>query len=130
MSKMKNIALWVLQALLALLFLLMGSQKLMGEAETAANFARWGYPGFMLYLIGFLEVAGGIGLLVPKLSGLAAAGLVGLMIGAIFTHLSHSEYSMAPVPVVVGIIAAVIAYFRNPLALLRHGTNQEKASSQ
>jgi uncharacterized membrane protein YphA (DoxX/SURF4 family) len=118
MSKYFNIASWVFQVLLAILFIMMGSQKLMGEAEVTANFARWGMPGFMLTAIGALEIAGGLGLLIPKLAGLAAVGLIGIMIGALFTHLSHGEMDMAPVPLVVMVLLAVIVYVRNPIALL------------
>jgi uncharacterized membrane protein YphA (DoxX/SURF4 family) len=118
-SKYTNIASWVFQVLLAALFIMMGAQKLIGEAEVTANFARWGLPGFMLFVIGAFEVAGGIGLLIPKLAGLAAAGLIGIMVGALFTHLSHGEMDMAPVPVVVMVVLAVIVYLRNPISLLR-----------
>lgn len=127
MSKYLNIGSWVLQILLAVLFVMMGAQKLMGEAEVVANFARWGMPSFMLPLIGALEVAGGVGLLIPRLAGLAAAGLIPIMIGALFTHLSHSEMDMAPVPFVVLMILAVIAYVRNPLAILKKTTETPAA---
>lgn len=119
MSKYTNVVSWVFQILLAALFIMMGAQKLMGEAEVTTNFARWGLPGFMLFVIGALEVAGGIGLLIPKLAGLAATGLIGIMVGALFTHLSHGEMDMAPVPVVVMVVLAGIVYLRNPLVLLR-----------
>lgn len=98
---------------------MMGSEKLMGEAEVTANFARWGMPSFMLTVIGALEISGGLGLLIPKLAGLAAVGLIGLMIGALFTHLSHGEMSMAPMPLIVMVLLAFIVYVRNPIALLR-----------
>lgn len=127
MSKYLNIGSWVLQILLAVLFVMMGAQKLMGEAEVAANFARWGMPSLMLTLIGALEVAGGIGLLIPRLAGLAAAGLIPIMIGALFTHLSHGEMDMAPVPFVVLAILAMIAYVRNPLAILKRTTETPAA---
>ncbi|MBX3295791.1 MAG: DoxX family protein [Acidobacteria bacterium] len=128
MSKYVNIGSWILQILLAVLFIMMGAQKLMGEAEVAANFVRWGMPSFMLPLIGALEVAGGLGLLIPRLAGLAAAGLIPVMIGALFTHLSHGEMDMAPVPFVVLIVLAVIAYVRNPLAMLKK-TSESPAQS-
>ena len=101
MSKGKSIASWIIQVLIAGLFFMMGSQKLMGEAEVTANFDRWGIPGFMLYVIGTLEVLGAIGLFIPRLAGLAASGLILLMVGALFTHLTHGEYGMALLPVAV-----------------------------
>lgn len=116
MSKYANIGSWIIQVVLALLFLMMGGQKLVGGTEAAANFARWGYPGFMAFLIGALEVLGAAGLLIPRLAGLAAIGLIVIMLGAIYTHLSHAEYGMAPVPLVVMVLLGVVVYFRRPLA--------------
>ncbi|CAN5353966.1 hypothetical protein BH20ACI2_BH20ACI2_24760 [soil metagenome] len=115
MSKGKSIASWIIQVLIAGLFLMMGSQKLMGEAEMTANFVKWGMPGFMLYVIGTLEVLGAIGLFIPRLAGIAATGLILLMVGALFTHLIHGEYGMALMPVAVMAMLAVVAYLRNPL---------------
>lgn len=116
MSKYANVGSWIVQVLLALLFLMMGGQKLMGAEEAAANFARWGYPGFMIYLIGTFEVLGAIGLLIPRLASLAALGLIVIMLGAVYTHISHGEYSMAPVPLVVLLLLGVVAYLRRPVA--------------
>ena len=116
MKNKGNIVSWIIQVLIAGLFLMMGSQKLMGEAEVTANFVKWGLPGFMLYVIGTLEVLGAIGLFIPRLAGLAASGLILLMVGALFTHLTHGEYGMAPVPVAVMAMLAVVAYLRNPLS--------------
>jgi len=115
MSKGKSIASWIIQVLIAGLFLMMGSQKLMGEAEMTANFVKWGMPGFMLYVIGTLEVLGAIGLFIPRLAGLAATGLILLMVGALFTHLIHGEYGIALMPVAVMAMLAVVVYLRNPL---------------
>lgn len=126
MSKGKSIASWIIQILIAAMFFMMGGQKLMGEAEVTANFARWGFPGFMQYIIGFFEVAGAIGLLIPRLAGLAASGLILIMIGALGTHLSHSEFNMAPVPVVVSLLLGVVAYVRSPLAIF--GNRKESAA--
>ncbi|MGD9629634.1 MAG: DoxX family protein [Pyrinomonadaceae bacterium] len=112
MTKGKSIISWIIQILIAALFLMMGGQKLMGEAEVTANFARWGFPSFMQYIIGFFEVLGAVGLLIPRLAGLAATGLILILIGALATHLMHSEFGMAPVPVAVMILLGVVVYLR------------------
>ena len=114
-SKAKNIVGWVLQILLGVLFALSGAQKLMGEAEVAANFERWGYPDWFLMLTGVLELLGAIGLLIPMTAGLAASGLVLLMLGAAWTHLSNNEGLFALVPLVFAALLAVVAYMRWPL---------------
>ncbi len=72
--------------LMALLFIGSGIMKLIGGAEVAKQFAAWGYPSWFHTVIGGLEVAGAIGLFIPKLRALAIYGLIGLMVGAIYTH--------------------------------------------
>lgn len=122
MSKGKKIAAWGLQILLAALFAMAAMPKLTGDAETAANFERWGMPDKMYLLIGALELAGAVGLLIPRLAGLAAVGLFLIMGGALFTHVRHGEFSMAPVPLVFMILLAVVAFLRNPLTSLFAGS--------
>lgn len=80
--------------LLAVIFLLSGGAKLAGLDFEIEAFQRWGYPLWFMYLIGSIEVAGGIGLLFRKLSALAAAGLALMMVGAVATHVLHAEWGM------------------------------------
>src|SRR6187549_731995 len=83
-----NITLWTLQLLLAAAFAFGGINKLLGlQQEMVDNFAKLGIGVWFRQLIGVLELAGGIGLLIPRLSGLAALGLAGVMVGAVFIHL-------------------------------------------
>lgn len=117
MSKGKTIVSWIIQILLAGLFVMSSLPKLTGDAETIANFERWGMPGKMYLVIGAFELLGAIGLVIPRLAGLAAAGLILIMAGALVTHLTHNEMSMAPVPLVVMILLGVVVYLRNPLKI-------------
>lgn len=117
MSKGKTIVAWILQILLAGLFVMSSLPKLTGDAETIANFERWGMPGKMYLVIGAFELLGAIGLVIPRLAGLAAAGLILIMAGALVTHLTHNEMSMAPVPLVVMILLGAVVYLRNPLKI-------------
>ena len=115
-SKAKNIVGWVLQILLGVFFIALSAvPKLMGEAEVAANFERWGYPGWFLLVTGVLELLGGIGLLIPMTAGWAASGLVLVMLGAAWTHISHNEGLVVLVPLVFLALLAVVAYVRWPL---------------
>ena len=84
----------VLSVLLALIFLVSGGLKLAGAEFELVAFERWGYPLWFMYLTGAIEVAGGIGLLVPRLSALAATCLGMLMMVAIATHVVHAEWGM------------------------------------
>ena len=82
-----SITLWGLQIVLALQFVLSGFLKLGGSQDMVSMFTTIGVGQWLRYLIGTIEIAGAIGLLIPRLSGLAALGLVGLMIGATATNL-------------------------------------------
>jgi hypothetical protein len=119
-----NIALWVVQVLLALLFLWGGAMKLVLPLEKLAGPVA--LPGLFLRFIGVVEVLGGLGLLLPGLfrirtglTPLAAAGLVILMIGAVGITLAGDGGAMALIPGVTGLLAAFVAYGRWRLAPLR-----------
>src|SRR5215208_7861493 len=79
-------ALWVLQAVLALMFAMAGFAKVGGDAAMVEMFATIGIGQWLRYLVGTLEIAGALGVLVPRVSGLAALGLVCLMVGATLTN--------------------------------------------
>ena len=113
-----NILLWVLQVLLALLFLFAGVSKfLMPADEMAKNMPSYLSVNF-IYFIGVCEILGGIGLIVPwatrimpKLTPVAAAGLIIIMIGAVVVT-APMGLDNAVVPAIVGILLAMIAYGR------------------
>mgnify|MGYP001385457403 CR=1 FL=1 len=84
----------IASGMLALIFLASGSAKLATLDFEVAAFERWGYTPEFMYLTGLLEVAGGIGVLIKRLSALAAACLAALMLGAVLTHLQHGEWPM------------------------------------
>jgi putative oxidoreductase len=86
-SRATNVALWVLQVVLAFQFGGGGLLKLTGSPEMVDLFASIGAGQWFRYVVGTLEVAGAAGLLVPRLSGLAALGLAGLLVGATATNL-------------------------------------------
>lgn len=90
MNKASKIIIWVLVSLLAALFLLSAVPKFIDEGWIH-RFASWGYSEIFLYIIATLEALGAIGLLMPKTSPWAAAGLIGIMIGAIYIHLTHDQ---------------------------------------
>jgi uncharacterized membrane protein YphA (DoxX/SURF4 family) len=115
-------ALWILQVLLAAIFLATGAIKLtQPRARLAAGPMRWAadVTDAQFRLIGGLEVLGAIGLIVPAALGvapwltpLAAVGLVLTMIGAIATHVRLGEANRLAVPAVVLALALVIAVER------------------
>jgi uncharacterized membrane protein YphA (DoxX/SURF4 family) len=119
-----KVVLWVIQTLLALLFLFSGGVKLAMPIEPMAKQA--GMPGTFLRFIGVMEVLGAIGLILPGilrirtfLTPLAAAGLVIIMIGATVVMFRVNGAVQALTPAVVGVLAAFVAYGRWGLAPLR-----------
>ena len=83
----KNAAIWVLKFLLAAVFLLFGLQKLLGGTAWVDLFAMAGYPVWFRTVVGVIETAGGIALLIPAFSSYAAIALAVVMFGATFTQL-------------------------------------------
>lgn len=109
-----RIALWVLQIVLALFFLVAaGGPKLLGEATAVQMFNEMGPGDWFRYLVGGLEAAGAIGLVIRRLAGLAAAGLAALMVGATYTQAVVLDGGALTVtPLLLGVLFAVIAWIR------------------
>ena len=112
-------ALWVVQGLLALLFLFAGGVKLVMPIEEMTRQMPVPLPGLFLRFIGVAEVLGGIGLILPGLlrirpglTPLAAAGLAIIMIGATVITLAAGDVAPALIPLTVGLLAAFVAYGR------------------
>ena len=113
----RNVTLWVIQGLLAALFLFAGSMKLILPIEAMSGPVA--LPGWFLRFIGVAEVAGAIGLILPwltriqpRLTPLAASGLVIIMSGATAITVIGGPAATAAVPFVVGLLAATVAYSR------------------
>ncbi len=82
-----NAALWALQTLLALVLAMAGLAKLGGDPAMVEMFATIGVGQWFRYVVGALEISGAVGVLIPRLSGLAALGLACLMAGAVLANL-------------------------------------------
>jgi uncharacterized membrane protein YphA (DoxX/SURF4 family) len=109
--RLRKIAVGLVQVALAVQFIAGGATKLLGDAQMVTMFDDIGAGQWFRLLIGLLEVAGGIGLLIPRLAGLAATGLVALMAGAVVTNVAVLE--IAPtIPLAFGVLAAVVALTR------------------
>jgi uncharacterized membrane protein YphA (DoxX/SURF4 family) len=112
MSKNKKIVLWIVSILLAAAFLFAGSLKLLKPGEVKPVFVQYGYAPWFATVIGASEVLGGIGLLLPPLAALAAAGLSIIMVGAFFTHATHHELAHGVTPLVLLALLILVAYMR------------------
>jgi DoxX-like family len=116
-----NYALWIVQGLLALVFLFTGGMKLVLPLDKLT--ADMPMPGWFVRYLGLAEALGAVGLVVPALlrirpglTPLAAAGLVLIMIGATAFTLAGGMIATALIPLVVGLLAAFVAYGRWRLA--------------
>ena len=101
-------ALWVAQTLLAAVFLMASYPKVTLDPTAVEGFAAMGFSPAGALIIGCLEVAGAIGLLVPRLSGLAALGVVALMIGATAAAALTMGLAPALMPAALGVLAALV----------------------
>ncbi|MGH3095344.1 MAG: DoxX family protein [Streptosporangiales bacterium] len=106
-----NIALWCLQVVTAVAVVGAGLATVGGAAQPVEMFDRIGAGEWFRYLTGALEVAGGLGLLIPTLRGLAGLALAALWVGATATH--FFVIGGNPVPAVVLLVmSCAIAYGR------------------
>ena len=118
-----NIALWIAQVLLTLMFLFAGGVKLVWPPEALEG--PFPLPIAFIRLLGVAEVLGAVGMILPGLlriktllTPLAAAGFVIIMLGAIAITVSTMDPSMATIPVICLLLAAFVAYGRTRLAPL------------
>lgn len=109
--------LWIVQGLLALLFLFAGGVKVSLPLDVLTK--QMPLPGLFVRFIGVAEVLGALGLILPGLlrvrtglTPLAAAGLVVVMIGATVFTLATGGGPLALIPLVVGLLAAFVAWGR------------------
>jgi len=119
--------LWTIQTVLALLFAFAGVMKL--AIMSTEMLAQSGMDGTFLKFIGLCETLGALGLILPGafrirqgLTGVAAASLVVIMIGATTITAASGMVLPALFPLVVGLLAAFVAYKR------RQPTTQPAAS--
>lgn len=117
-----NVVLWILQVLLALLFLFAGGTKLVLPISVLTQMGSPNQvvlPGLLLRFIGVCEVLGGLGLVLPGLlrtrqylTPLAAIGLAIIMVGAVVVTIMGEGVQMAVLPFVVFLLLLFIAYAR------------------
>ncbi|MDP1677842.1 MAG: DoxX family protein [Bacteroidota bacterium] len=120
-----NITLWVLQVLLAAMYLMAGYQKTFGDLDVIVKTIFWvGYtPALLVRFIGTSELLAAIGLILPaalkirpQLTTLAAAGISTIMLLANLMHAYRGEFFVLPMTLPILLLAAFVAYGRWKLA--------------
>lgn len=114
-----NILLWIIQFLLALLFIFAGSMKFVMSVQEMNSQAPVVLPGLFLHFIGVCEILGGIGLILPSLlrikpglTPLAAAGLAIITAGATVITLMGPTKGMVITPLVTCLLCIFVAWGR------------------
>ena len=108
----RNVSLWVLQGLLAAVYVMSALPKLTADPQVVAGFAAIGFGPVGLFVIAVLEIAGAVALLIPRLCGLAALAFVGLMLGAVVATALGVGVGMAALPATLLVLVAVVAWAR------------------
>jgi uncharacterized membrane protein YphA (DoxX/SURF4 family) len=121
-----NVALWIIQILMAALFLFAGVMKFIMPMEEMQKQMPVALSAGFIYFIGVAEAAGGLGMILPSalrikpwLTPLAACGLVIIMAGAVWLGLISPDAKNAIMPAIVGLLLVFVAYGRSRLAPLR-----------
>jgi hypothetical protein len=118
-----NIALWIVQGLLALAYLAAGGIKVARPREQLVASGRFDWmkdtSDAGVKAVGAVEVLGALGLILPELTGIApiltpiaAVGLVIVQIGAIRVHLVRNERQPLPANAILLLLAAFVAIVR------------------
>jgi len=120
-SRSLHTGLWVAQGLLALVFGMAGAFKLLTPIADLASKMSWvqDTSPALVRFIAVSELAGALGLILPsatriapKLTGLAAIGLLVIMVLGAGVHLMHGEASRLPGNLLLGSLAGFIAWGR------------------
>ena len=122
-SRNTNRALWTAQTLVALIFLFSGVMKFVLPVEKMQG--PIALPLAFIRFVGVAEILGALGLILPGLlhirtvlTPIAASGLVIIMIGATAITIAGMGIAPALFPLIVGLLAAFIAYGRWRMAPL------------
>ena len=110
----KEVLLWIIALLLALVCLRSGWLKVSGNIFWVRDFHRWGYPDGFRVAVGIAELVSAVLLLIPRLAGYGASLFAVVMLGAIYTHATHNESSRLPFNFFLLALSLIIAFMRRP----------------
>jgi uncharacterized membrane protein YphA (DoxX/SURF4 family) len=97
LKKARVVFSWILQVIVGVAFVPIGLAKFTAPMWIR-GFEAWGYPPAFRILIGVVEMAAGVMLLVPRLTSYAALLLAAIMVGAIYTHAMAGQPWSRPIP--------------------------------
>lgn len=122
-----NTLLWAAQIVLAVFFAFAAVPKLAGAHTAVAMFGQIGAGQWLRYLVGTAELAGAVGLLIPRLAGFAAVGLAADMAGASIINAAvlHSAAVAMTVPL-CAMFALIAACRREQITNLAAAISQRQ----
>lgn len=110
---LNTVVVWVVDVLVAILFLAVGVPKIFGLETNFFQFAAMhGFPDWIRIVVGVCEILGAIGLLIPRVSAYAALALAMLMVPAAITQAMSGEPGIY-IPVVLFVVLLILAERRN-----------------
>jgi len=110
-GKAANIALWVVQILLALAFIGAASGKLLGNPDMVGLYEAIGIGQWFRFVTGLLELTGAILIVIPRTKFFGAALLAMIIVGAVLTHL-FILHTAPTAPAVLFLLAGIVAWGR------------------
>ena len=124
--KKLNVVLWVIQGLLALLYLFAGATKFILPMDQMLKRMPIALSATFVRFIGVAELAGALGLILPGLlktrpglTPLAAAGLFIIMTGATVITAMGGQATQAATPLLAGLLVGFVAFGRWRLVPLK-----------
>ena len=112
MPNFRNAIAWLLSIFLAYEFAVSGVAKLSSKPKMVASFHTFGYPLWFMYLTGCIELLSALLVLVPRVAVIGAGLLTCVMLGAIFSHLTHGEANEITMPVILLIASLALVLVR------------------
>jgi hypothetical protein len=134
-SRALHVALWIVQVLLAAFFLMAGVNHGLKPIAEAARSSPWitGIPTWLARVIGFAELAGAVGVVLPAatrvmpwLTPLAAAGLALIMALAVPFHMMRGEANVVVFNIVPALLAAFVAWGRSTRVRIAPRSSRER----
>jgi putative oxidoreductase len=111
----KEVAIWIVTLLVALVCLRSGPMKMPGMSGVEfwiRDFARWGYPDWFRVVVGIMELVAFLLLLIPRSAGYGALIFATVMLGAIVTHATHGEFGRLPFNFILLALAVIVVFVR------------------
>lgn len=111
-ARLPRILLWLATFLLALPLFAAGLPKLLGQGGWVTAFAHWGYPGWLVPLVGTAEVVGVALMFIPRVATIGASMIAVVMASAALTHAMHDEMPRVAFTSILCTLAIFIAWSR------------------